>query len=514
MDEPGGSQGTPMNGESGEAGAEVYGAAWPSAPDLMQRSGTPRYEIQELVRIVGVPANIIWGWEQSLGVPRPMKVSDHNGGQVPRYAERDVVAVLWLRDQIRAGMPPVEASRRLFVAQGAPVGGSGGWRGGNSGPLAGSTSGPLPGPTSGPLRGPTSGPLRRSAATGAFPPGTPSLRGTSGPLETRGTSGPLGSGALGAPRPGQSGTFVAADPLALGAAQVDYGVMRGLPPSASGSGSFPRAPGMSGMSGMGRTSGPLRGGASGIFGAASGSGVNWPIVDASAGRGRGSQPLSGTNGLPILQGALLRAITALDVPECRNVLDDALRDYSPETVCLRVMQPVIDRVGAMAAAGQLTHVSERFAYITIRNRLAALLDSLIAPTEAPLILLACAPGEYHELGPMMLTVYWRRAGLRAIYLGANITEEALVSECRSHRPVLVCLSAATDQGAKNINAVAGGLARLDAPKPICGFGGGAFVRNPPLQARMRDSIYLGADALVATRHVLQLMREGPISPRG
>jgi methanogenic corrinoid protein MtbC1 len=238
------------------------------------------------------------------------------------------------------------------------------------------------------------------------------------------------------------------------------------------------------------------------------------MVDATPGRARATQSLTGTNGLRILQGALLQAIATLDVAECRNVLDDALRDFAPETTCLRVIQPVVERVGTLAATGQLTHVSERFAYITVRNRLAALLDSLTAPSEAPLILLACAPGEFHELGPMMLTVFWRRAGLRAVYLGASITEESLVSECRSHRPVLVCLSAATDQGAKAINGVASGLAKLDVPRPICGFGGAAFVRTPTLQARMHDSVYLGADALVATRHVLQLIREGPLSPRG
>jgi methanogenic corrinoid protein MtbC1 len=480
MDEPGGFREIPIRGMSGDGGSEVYGVAWPNPPDLMQRSGTPYYDVQELVRIVGVPANIIWGWEQSLGVPRPIPVGDNNGGQVPRYSERDVVAVLWLRDQIRAGMPPVEASRRLVAAQGVSVSGTGGWRGQNSGPLRGPTSGLLP---------------RRSATTGVFPPGTPSLRGMSGPL---GTS-----------RPGQSGAFAAPNPMELSSAQVDYGAMRGLPLTMSASGSFPRAPALGG------TSGPLRAGPTGMFGAAaSTSGSNWPVVDAAPGRARATQSLTATNGLQILQGALLRAIAALDVAECRNVLDDALRDYAPETTCLRVIHPVVERVGALAAAGQLTHVSERFAYITMRNRLAALLDSLVAPSEAPLILLACAPGEYHELGPMMITVFWRRAGLRAVYLGANITEESLVSECRSHRPVLVCLSAATDQGAKAINGIASGLARLDAPRPICGFGGAAFVRTPPLQARMRDSIYLGADALVATRHALQLIREGPVSPRG
>jgi hypothetical protein len=80
--------------------------------------------------------------------------------------------------------------------------------------------------------------------------------------------------------------------------------------------------------------------------------------------------------------------------------------------------------------------------------------------------------------------------------------------------VLVCISAATDSSSKAINSIASGLARLDPPRPLCGFGGAAFVRTPTLQGRIHDAYFLGADALVATRHVRQLITEGPVQPRG
>jgi cobalamin-dependent methionine synthase I len=124
---------------------------------------------------------------------------------------------------------------------------------------------------------------------------------------------------------------------------------------------------------------------------------------------------------------------------------------------------------------------------------------------------ACAPGEYHELGPLALTVMWRQAGLRAIYLGPDVAEDALVSEARAHRPALVCLSAATEAATKAIARAAAAFARIDTPRPIFGFGGAAFARTPQLQGRVRDgALFLGSDAPTATRHVFQLLQDGPI----
>ncbi|HEU5423918.1 MAG TPA: hypothetical protein VFU72_10290, partial [Nitrolancea sp.] len=179
---------------------------WSQPPDLMQRSGAPRYDAQDLARMLGVSIATLWNWEQNLGIPRPIPVRDERGGFLPRYSDRDVLAVLWLRDQLRAGASPVGAARRLFQAQ-RPGGPQQGGR--SSGSLASApTSGPLArGATSGGLGSPassstvrgvapptggiglgsaTSGPLGRPGALQPPPgPGIAAMRFTSGPL-TRG----------------------------------------------------------------------------------------------------------------------------------------------------------------------------------------------------------------------------------------------------------------------------------------------------------------------------------------
>lgn len=472
-------------------------STWNNPPDLRQRSGAPRYDTQDLVRMLGVPANVIWGWEQSLGIPRPMRVADEHGGPVRRYSDRDVLAVLWLRDQIRAGAAPLEAARRLFLAQ-QP----GGLQQADqpfASPAIAATSGPLSrGPTSGGFRSPAPPSLRdASPATGSIGLGSA----TSGPLnrfQTVGpTSGPLSRGQNMAPTSGPLGLGQAIAPVSgpmrgLGTQAFPPGVS--LPPQQSGVWSQPQQ--------------------SGVWSQPQQSGV-WPQpqVGAPTGAVRQSQYLHGTGGLRMLQTALLRACAALDVSECRSLLDEAVREYPVETVCTRLLGPVVVRAAEMAIAGQLSQVGERLAQVTVRDRLAALLDELGAPATAPIALLACAPGDYHEIGPLTLAVLWRRAGLRTIYLGPDITQSALIAESRARRPFLICLSAATEAGARAIAQMAGAIARLDPPRPIVGYGGAAFVRTPQWQARIHDAYFLGVDATTATRHVLQLLADGPIAPR-
>jgi methanogenic corrinoid protein MtbC1 len=110
----------------------------------------------------------------------------------------------------------------------------------------------------------------------------------------------------------------------------------------------------------------------------------------------------------------------------------------------------------------------------------------------------------------MLGVLWRRAGLRAVYLGPDVVAEALAIEARRRRPNLICLAAATDAGARSLAHTTSVLAHIEPPRPTVVYGGAAFVRSPELQRRVKDALFLGVDVMVATRHVLQLLNDGPV----
>ncbi len=83
-------------------------------PDLSRYSNAPRYDLPTFVGLLGVRAVTVWAWEQNLGIRL-----NPGGGDLPtglRYSERDLIAFVWLRDQIVAGADPAVAAQHLREA--------------------------------------------------------------------------------------------------------------------------------------------------------------------------------------------------------------------------------------------------------------------------------------------------------------------------------------------------------------------------------------------------------------
>jgi methanogenic corrinoid protein MtbC1 len=85
-------------------------------PHLATFDASPRYDLPSVVHVLGVRRTTLLAWEQQLGMPAAGRVSDDDGGP-RRYAERDLVALVWIRDRVVSGMPATEAVRQLLTAQ-------------------------------------------------------------------------------------------------------------------------------------------------------------------------------------------------------------------------------------------------------------------------------------------------------------------------------------------------------------------------------------------------------------
>ena len=85
-------------------------------PNLANYTREPRYDAATVLQRIGVRPMILYQWEQNLGVPAPARVPDDAGGAMRRYSEQDLVAALWLRDQILGGETPDRAVMRLREA--------------------------------------------------------------------------------------------------------------------------------------------------------------------------------------------------------------------------------------------------------------------------------------------------------------------------------------------------------------------------------------------------------------
>src|SRR5215467_5680431 len=86
--------------------------------NLADYSDEPKYDLATVVQIVRVRPMILWSWEQQLGIPSPTRAPDDPSSSGRRYSERDLIASLWLREQILNGISPNEAAARLLGPHG------------------------------------------------------------------------------------------------------------------------------------------------------------------------------------------------------------------------------------------------------------------------------------------------------------------------------------------------------------------------------------------------------------
>jgi len=210
----------------------------------------------------------------------------------------------------------------------------------------------------------------------------------------------------------------------------------------------------------------------------------------------------------VLQQRLLHALLAYQEEGAEAVLAHAFALYSIEQVGEEVIMPVLVEIGDRWHRGLLSVTREHYATNYLIQRLAALLRTVPNATNTPLIWVGCAPGEQHEIGAMLLSIYLRRAGYTVRYLGQDLPGEDLVAETKLVKPELLLFSATTVEAASKLQSLCEMLANLDPPRPMIGYGGRAFNLRPELRDEIAG-VYLGATAVEAVESIGDLLADFP-----
>lgn len=148
---------------------------------------------------------------------------------------------------------------------------------------------------------------------------------------------------------------------------------------------------------------------------------------------------------PMLVTQLLDAITALDEDRAHAVLDTAFLDRSVESAVVDVLVPFFVRVGEQWELGRIGIAQEHFASSLVRRRLGALSMTWGLGT-GPVAVLACPPGEFHDIILLSFGVLLGRAGWRVRYLGPDTPIPSLVSAARLTSPDAVVLASRRPSG--------------------------------------------------------------------
>jgi methanogenic corrinoid protein MtbC1 len=141
-------------------------------------------------------------------------------------------------------------------------------------------------------------------------------------------------------------------------------------------------------------------------------------------------------------GRLRTSLDEFDETGAQAALDELLGTFTVETVLARVILPYLVELGERWSTGEATVAQEHFASNLLRGRLLGLgrgWDS----GEGPRAVLACAPGELHDLGLIAFGLTLGRRGWRITYLGPDTPVESLVDTAARLSPELVVVSATT-----------------------------------------------------------------------
>jgi MerR family transcriptional regulator, light-induced transcriptional regulator len=137
-------------------------------------------------------------------------------------------------------------------------------------------------------------------------------------------------------------------------------------------------------------------------------------------------------------GNLTASLDRLDEQAANTALDRLFAAYTVETVLRDAVIPYLHRLGERWEAGQVSVAQEHFASNLLRGRLLGLAQGW-GQGQGPAAVLACLPGEQHELGLLAFGVALRRRGWRIIYLGTNSPISAVADIAQSLAPAVVVL---------------------------------------------------------------------------
>ena len=143
---------------------------------------------------------------------------------------------------------------------------------------------------------------------------------------------------------------------------------------------------------------------------------------------------------PTARDELAAALASFDDGAADAVLDGLLARLSVDALLRDVVVPYLHELGERWERGEASIAQEHFASTLLRGRLLGLARGW-GRGVGPVAVLACAPGEQHDLGLLAFGLALRARGWRIVYLGTDTPIASIADAARSCNPAAVVVSA-------------------------------------------------------------------------
>jgi MerR family transcriptional regulator, light-induced transcriptional regulator len=179
------------------------------------------------------------------------------------------------------------------------------------------------------------------------------------------------------------------------------------------------------------------------------------------------EPSAGAGDAP-LTSELADALDRLDESAAHDALDRLLARFTLQTVLRDVLLPYLHELGERWERGDASVAQEHFASNLLRGRLLGLGRGW-GRSAGPRAVLACAPGELHDLPLIIFGLALAARGWSITYLGADTPIATIHEALADVEPRLVVVSAAATERLRAVQRDVGDLA-LHVPIALAGSG--------------------------------------------
>jgi MerR family transcriptional regulator, light-induced transcriptional regulator len=201
-------------------------------------------------------------------------------------------------------------------------------------------------------------------------------------------------------------------------------------------------------------------------------------------------PSANKTQLDLIGDDLLTSLLSFNENESQRQLDHAFTLFTPETVAIDIIGPILVKIGDLWEENRITSAHEHFASQFIRSRIGMMVLSIPAEGFLPKALLVCGPNEKHELGLLIFALFLKRKGYDVVYLGQSIAGGDIDSVIGEIEPAYVFMSCTLKENIRMTVRLAESLQNQFLDLKI-GLGGYACDRLSDLEKKRIQPFLLG-----------------------
>lgn len=192
-----------------------------------------------------------------------------------------------------------------------------------------------------------------------------------------------------------------------------------------------------------------------------------------------------------LQQDILQAFLQFDERTVQDLMNEAFTIYTMDKVLIDILAPLLVQIGNMWEDGKITTAHEHFSTSILRSRIGAVMHAYPHNGILPKVVAVCAPGEWHELGLLIFTLYMRRKGYEVIYLGSSIKEHDIEVVIKTVNPRFLFMSCTMKYNLSNTLNLTKSLEK-EFSNLVVGLGGAAIDSMQSEEKQDFDQNILGA----------------------